>query len=106
MVYNYFDKNASCIGIKNELISNQLSLELATWQLAEELHKPIIRKFNKRKLRLPYIDNTWGTNLADMKLISTFNKEFFLLGAIDIFSTYARVIPLKDKKGITLTNAF
>ena len=77
MVYNYFDKDASCIGIKNELISNQLSLDLATWKLAEELHKPIIRKFNKRKLGLPYIDNIWGTNLADMQLISTFNKEFF-----------------------------
>ena len=42
-----------------------------------------------------------------MQLISKFNKRFtFLLGVIDIFSKYAWVIPLKDKKGITITNAF
>ena len=42
-----------------------------------------------------------------MPLISKFNKEFrFLLCVIDIYSKYAWVIPLKDKKGITITNAF
>ena len=42
-----------------------------------------------------------------MQLISKFNKRFtFLLSVIDIFSKYACVIPLKDKKGITITNAF
>ena len=42
-----------------------------------------------------------------MNLISTFNKEFsFLLSVTHIFSKYACVIPLKDKKGITIVNAF
>ena len=42
-----------------------------------------------------------------MQLISKFNKGFkFLLCAFDIYSKYAWVIPLKDKKGITITNAF
>ena len=42
-----------------------------------------------------------------MQLISKFNKEFrFLLYVIDIYSKYAWVIPLKDKKRITITNAF
>ena len=42
-----------------------------------------------------------------MQLISKSNKGFrFLLCVIDIYSKYARVIPLKDKKGITITNAF
>ena len=42
-----------------------------------------------------------------MHLISKFNKGIrFLLWVIDIFSKYAWVIPLKDKKGITITNAF
>ena len=42
-----------------------------------------------------------------MKLISKFNKEFrFFFCVIDIFSKYAWVFPLKDKKGITITNAF
>ena len=48
-----------------------------------------------------------GADLADMQLISKFNKGFqFLLCVMDIFSKYARVIPWRDKKGITITNAF
>ena len=47
-------------------------------------------------------DNTWGVDLADMQLLSKFNKGFrFLLCIIDIFSEYSRVTPLKDKKGIS-----
>ena len=41
-------------------------------ELAEELHKPIIRKFKKRKVHSTFINNTWGADLADMKLISKF----------------------------------
>ena len=42
-----------------------------------------------------------------MQLLSKFNKGFrFLLCIIDIFSKYAWVIPLKDKKGISIVNAF
>ena len=49
----------------------------------------------------------WGTDLADMQLISKSNKGFrFLLCIIDVFSKYAWVVPLKDKKGITITNRF
>ena len=45
--------------------------------------------------------------LADMQLISKFNKGIrFLLCVIDIFSKYASVIPLKDKNGVYITNAF
>ena len=52
-------------------------------------------------------DNIWGADLADMHLISKFNKGFrFLLCIIDIFSNYAWVVPLKDKKGISITNPF
>ena len=76
-------------------------------KLTEELHKPILRKFKKRKVQSPFIDNTWGTYLPDMQLISKFNKGFrFLLCVTDIYSKYAWVIPLKDKKCITITNAF
>ena len=66
-------------------------------ELAEEWHKPIIRKSNKRKVHSPFIDNIWGTDLADMQLISKFNKGFrFLLcvNVIDIYSKYAWVILL------------
>ena len=52
-------------------------------------------------------DNIWGTDLADMQLLSKFNKGFrFLLCVIDIFSKYACVIPVKDEKGISIVNAF
>ena len=81
MVYIVFDKKTSTSGIKNEIIFNK--------ELAEELHKPIIRKFKKRKVHSTFIDNVWGTDLADMQLISKFNKKFrFLLCVIDIYSKY------------------
>ena len=49
-----------------------------------------------------------GDDLADMQLISKFNKVFrlLLLCVIDIFSKYAWVVPLKDKKGVSIVNAF
>ena len=96
MVYKFFHKKTS---VKKENISNKES--------AEELHKPIIRKFEKRKVHSPFIDNIWGAGLADMQMISKFDKGFrFLLFAIDIYSKSACAIPLKDKKVITITNAF
>ena len=76
-------------------------------QLVKELHKPIIRKFETIKVHPPYIDNIWGYHLADMQLIRKFNKGIrILLCVVDIYSKYARVIPLKDKNGIPITNAF
>ena len=98
MVYNFFDKKSEGSGI----INNKENI-----QLADELHKPITRKFEKRKLYSLFRDNIWGADLADMQLLSKFNKGFrFLLCIIDIFSKYAWVIPLKDKKGISIVNAF
>ena len=38
--------------------------------LAEELHKPVIRKFNKRKVYSQFRDNIWGVDLADMQSLS------------------------------------
>ena len=59
-------------------------------ELAEELHKSIIRKFENRKKRSSFVDNTWSADLAHMQLISTFIKGFrFLLCVIDIHSKYA-----------------
>ena len=72
-------------------------------QLAKELHKPIIRKFKKRKVYTGFKDIIWGADLADMYLISKFNKGFrFLLCVIDIFSKYGWVVPLKDKNMISI----
>ena len=95
MVYKFFDKKSKGAGIKE----NQ--------QLANELHKPIIRKFKKRKVYSSFKDNICRVNLADMQLISKYNKGIkYLLCAIDLFSKYAFVVPLKDKKGSTIINGF
>ena len=59
-------------------------------KLAEELHKPIIKKLKKRTVYSGFKDNIWGADLADIQLISKLNKGFrFLLFVIDIFSKYA-----------------
>ena len=72
-----------------------------------KLHKPIIRKFQKRKIHSSFIDNIWGADLVDMELISKLNKGIrFSLCIIDIFIKYTWVIPLKDKESITVTDAF
>ena len=90
IVHKFFDKKTAGSGIKS-MPQNE--------QLAEELLKPIIKKFKKRKVYSTYKDNIWGVDLVDMQLISKFNKGFrFLLCVIDIFSKYAWVVPLKDKK--------
>ena len=76
-------------------------------QLAKELQKPIIKNLKKGKVYSGFKDNIWGADLADMKLISKFNKGFrFLLCAIDIFSKYAWVVPLKDKNVLVLLMFF
>ena len=52
-------------------------------------------------------DNIWGVDLADMQLISKYNKGIrYLLCVIDLLSKYAFVVSLKDKKGATIVNAF
>ena len=75
--------------------------------MANELLKPIIRKLKKRKAYLSFRDNIWSVDLADMQSLSKYNKGIkYLLCAIDLFSKYAWVIPIKDKKGTSIVNAF
>ena len=91
MVYKFLVKRfqAKQLQIKNN--SNK--------ELAEELHKPIIKEFKKRKVTSPFKDNIRGADPADMQLITKCNKEIrFLLFVIYIYSKYALAIPLKDKK--------
>ena len=103
MVYKFFDSKVSGSGTKH--VNTKPAPQ--NQQLAEELHKPIIRKFEKRKVHAAFKDNTWGIDLADMQLLSKCNKGIrFLLCVIDIFSKYAWVVPLKDKKGISIVKAF
>ena len=103
MVYKCFakkfallaDKSAFVGTIKNENISNK--------ELSEELHKPVIKKFKKRKLHLSFIDNIWGADITDMKLKNKFNDGIaFLLCVTDIYGKHAWVILRKIKKVLQL----
>ena len=106
LVYKFFDKKSAGSGV-NTHANNAHPLDLATEKLAEELHKPIIKTFLKSTVYSGFKENIWDVDLADMQLISKFNKRFrLLLCVIGIFSKYAWVVPLKDKKGVTITNAF
>ena len=110
MVYNFFDKKSTSLADKSTkgsvtTLTNRFLSQ--NQQLAEELHKPIIRKFKKRKIHATFKGNIWGADLVDMQLISRYNKRIrFLLCVTDIFSKYAWVVPLKDKKGVSIVTAF
>ena len=108
MVYTFFDKKSTGTGFKKLKNTAELSaLARSSSILADEHHKLIIRKFNKRKVYSQFKDNIWGVDLADMQSLSRKNKGIkYLLYAIDLYSKYAFVIPLKDKKGISVVNAF
>ena len=97
MVYKFFNKKSMGSGIARD----------SSLILADELHKPAIKKFNKRKVYSQFIDNIWGVDFADTQSLSKKDKgSKYLLCAIDLFSKYAFVVPLKNKKGISITNAF
>ena len=97
MVYKFFDKKSSGSGADSE----------PNYQPANELHIQIIRKFKRRKVYSSFRDEIWGADLADMQSLSNYNKGIkLLLCAIDLFSKYAWVVPLKDKRGISIANTF
>ena len=87
LVYKFFDEKTSAKRANKFPVSGVKNGNFLKNELAEELHKLIIRNVRKRKVHSPFIDNIWGVDLADMQLISHFNKEFgSLLCVIDIFS--------------------
>ena len=67
MVSKFCDKKPE----GSEIVNNKENIHLA-----DELHKPIIRKFEKRKVYSSFRDNIWGADLADMQLLSKFNEGF------------------------------
>ena len=72
MVYTFFDKKSASLADKSA--ADSVIAMLQNEQLANELHKPIIRKFKKRKMYSLFKDNIWGADLSDMQLISKFNR--------------------------------
>ena len=82
VVYKCFDKRSTGSGVGNNEIKQTL-------QLAEELHKPIIRKFKKRKVCSGFKDNILGADLADMQLISKLDFNYVLLiSLINMFGLF------------------
>ena len=71
MVYKDFDKKSKGIGIKNETKKNR--------ELANELHKPIIRKFRKRKVYSSFRDNIWGIDLDIFYVLLIYFLNMLLL---------------------------
>ena len=72
----------------------------------EESHKPIRRKLKKRRVLVYGIDKIWAADLVDMQAFSKFNRNVkYLLAAIDVFSKYGWLIPLKDKTGKSVASA-
>ena len=103
---------------------NQYKIKIGTWgskkrqkpsgkeenwqeELANELHKPIRRNFTRRRVIVNNIDEIWAADLVEMQQFSKWNKgNRYLLTTIDVFSKYGWIVPLKDKKGETITKAF
>ena len=86
MVYKFFDKKTGLGMNVNE-------------QPAEELHKPVSKRFKRWTANARFKDNIWAADLAKMESFSSNNKSFkYLLCVIDVFIKYAWVKLLKDKK--------
>ena len=97
MVYKFFDKKSSGSGVSTE----------PNYQLANELHRQKYGKFKRQKVYSSFGNNIWGVDLADIQSPSKYRKGIkYLLCAIDLLSEHAWVVPLKDKKGISIVNAF
>ena len=75
--------------------------------MAQELHKPVIKKFLRSKIYARFKDNIWNANLVEVGLLSSFNRGFkSLLRVIDIFTKYVWVMPLYNKISKTFLDNF
>ena len=84
MVYKFFDKTSAGSGVAT--LANE---SMPNYQLANEVHRQIIRKFKRRKVYSSFKDNIWGLDSADMQSLSKWNKIIkCLLFAVDLFSKY------------------
>ena len=84
-------------------------LEKASWneELADELHKSVRRKFQRRQVISYGVDDIWSCDLVEMQEWSKENEGFrYMLNVVDVFSKYAWSIPMKDKTALTTLNAF
>ena len=94
MVCKYFDKETGLGASVNQ-------------ELAEQLHKPAIKKFKISKVCAGFNDTIWAAYLAEMKSLTSFNRGFnYLSCVVDVFTKYAWVKALEDKKAKTVLHGF
>ena len=85
-------------------LKHKLGMGVWSSQLADELHKPVRRRFEKRHVFAKQIDDIWAADLVDMS--SRSNKGYkFLLTVIDVYSKYGWIVPLKTKTGKEVASA-
>ena len=105
----YKDQQYGTFLVKNIIKSKRklgLGVEDHNKILSEELHKPKRKNYPRRKIIVNHIDEIFAADLVEMQKFAKLNKGYqYLLTCIDIFSKYSWVIPLKNKKGITIKNA-
>ena len=102
MVYRFFGKKTG-----SGVIATNKAGASVNEKLAEELHKPVIKKFKRRKVYAISKDNIWTIDLAEMgSLSSRIRNVEYILCVIDVFTKYAWAQLLKDKKVKTVLNAF
>jgi len=75
--------------------------------LAEELHRPVVKHFRKRRVVVNGVDEIWAADLIDMQAFAKSNSGIkYLLTVIDVFSKYGWIVPLKSKTGVEVAEAF
>ena len=90
VVYKCFDKRSA----RGKGLNSNFDSE--NQQLDQELHKSVIRKFEKHKVYSSFKDKIWDADLADIQLISKYNRGVkCFICIIDIFSKYALVVPFE-----------
>ena len=102
MVYTFFDQKTGSLAIATSNAG-----VCVNEQLAEQLHKPVIKKFKRREVYAGFKENIWAADLAEIESLSSKNKNVkYLLSVINVFAKCAQVKPLKDKKGKTILDTF
>ena len=96
--------------ITSKMIGTKKKLGLGivwTNRLANELHKPIKKKFKKRYVFVRNVDDIWAADLIDLRAHSKVNGGYkYVLMVIDVFSKYGWGVPLKTKTAVAVTEAF
>ena len=104
-VLKSIEKGMTFRDILNSLVSLGGSIKW-TSPLADELHRPVRKRFPKRQVFVRHVDDVWGVDLVDMKALSKQNNGFkYILMIEDIFSKYGWAVPIKFKTGAVVAEA-